>query len=475
MSGRRQGAPTTTARVSRRTLLGLGVGAAGVAGVLGWGSLRPGPPAPGVPAPRRRPADWTYEPVGGGPFSGSMSLRDGTLYLASDAAPRVEAVDTRAGRRRWSVDLPGAGRDDLGAGVGQVVAAGGVCFVAVPGGRVHALDSRAGGRQWTSEALGGAVPGKSAVFGSTVCVGLEPEYARHGDDSYVVEPGVLCGLDLSSGRVRWRAENSRLLHADHSRGLLVAATRGGTRLAVLDAHSGRPRWTLPQTDAGPVGIRSALGRTHLYVTLTGRETTVLAHDLESGERHWKAGGPPVDQRGEPSAALSLAPDERTLYVCDTGTGGLSAHHADTGHQRWHTTTDAPTAHRVLASPQTVYVATGDAYRSARNLDYERTKPDGVPGLFSESEPIPGGYVTACSASSGERLWRTVRDDACTSAPVQAGGSILVSHPEEVWAYDDRTGTPRWRTTGATTTGPDPLTGGGRLYVATASGIRSVLI
>ncbi|WP_408909568.1 outer membrane protein assembly factor BamB family protein [Streptomyces solicavernae] len=88
--------------------------------------------------------------------------------------------------------------------------------------------------------------------------------------------------------------------------------------------------------------------------------------------------------------------------------------------------------------------------------------------------MPGGYVTAYSASTGERLWRTVRDDECASGPVQAGSSILVSHRAEVWAYDDRTGTPRWGTADDTAAGVDPLVGGGRLYVTTDSGIHAIL-
>ncbi|MFD0021464.1 PQQ-binding-like beta-propeller repeat protein [Streptomyces sp. NPDC058382] len=442
--------------IGRRTVLGAGVVGAGA--VVAWRVFGDsGGPAIATPAERR--AAWTYAMDGADAGTSRLTVAGDSLYVTGSGPLSVHAVSTSGGRRRWVAEVTGGKQGE--AALGPVTVADGTVYAVAEGGHVNAFADADGSRRWASEALGGGPPAAPVVIGRTLCVLMETEKAAdEAGGTRTLVQGVLCGLDVGSGRVKWRAGGNRLLLADRSRGQLIADARDGDGLSALDAGTGERRWSLPKQDS------VALGPELLYATGSGKGDEVAAYDLSTGERRWKSPAPPKEFEDDPGARLTVSADGRTVHACEGGTGAVYSYDAATGDRRWRVTVDSPVAPEVASGNSAVFLASSDGFRAAH------ASGSGFHIPFTGGEKKPGGYVTARALSDGKQLWRTDSDD-CTSAPAAAGGSVLVSHTSQTWAYDARTGAARWRVTGEPGAGGVPLVDGGRLYVVTDAGIAAV--
>jgi outer membrane protein assembly factor BamB len=151
----------------------------------------------------------------------------------------------------------------------------------------------------------------------------------------------LVKIDLETREVVWRADpigGRELGHfsLDPQGNLVVnAGLSGGTgSLALIDAQTGKPRWTTSLPD-GCIGSGApASDGKQVYVTTwhqgAGRH---LAYDAANGEEAW-ALGPPAGYGGR---GQLLAPERQTLFA--TSDGVLSAIDTATGQQRWSVTKD----------------------------------------------------------------------------------------------------------------------------------------
>lgn len=438
----------------------LGAGVLGVGAFAAWREF--GGSDAAVPAPPERRRAWTYAMDGANRRTSRLSVSGGSLYVTADSPLSVHAVSAGSGRVRWVAE---AKADKQGeATLGPVTAAGATAYVTAEGGHVNAFADSDGSRRWASEALGGGPPAAPVVIGSTVCVLMETEAVGNdaGSTTTLVE-GVLCGLDTESGRLKWRTGGRRLVLADSSRGQLLAETRDGDRLTVLDADTGVARWSLPKQDSVVLGAKV------MYATGSGKANEVARYDLSTGERHWKSPAPPKDTEATPGARLTISADGRTVYACEAGSGAVYAYDAATGDRRWRVTVDSPVTPEAASGGSAVFLATSDGFRGWHSID------SGFQNPFSDDRSEPGGYVTARAAADGKQLWRTESDD-CDSVPVLAGGrSVLMTHRSHIWAYDALTGEARWRVTGEPGANRVPLVADGRLYVITDSGIGAVAV
>ena len=442
--------------VDRRAVLGAGVVGAGA--FAAWKVF--GGEEKGIPAPPERPATWTYAMDGAAAGVSRLSISGGSLYVTADSPLSVHAVSTGSGRERWVAEVTGGKQGE--AALGPVTVADGTAYVAAEGGHVNASADDDGSRRWASEPLGGGPPAAPVVIGSTVCVLMETEKAAdEAGSTRTLVKGVLCGLDTDGGRVKWRTEGNRLLLADRSRGQLIAETRGGDRLSAPDADTGDERWSLPKQDS------VALGTKLMYATGSGKVNELAAYDLSTGERRWKSPAPPKEYEDDPGARLTVSADGRTVYACEGGSGAVYSYDATTGDRRWRVTVDSPVTPETAAGGSALILASSDGFRAAHSTD------SGFQNPFADGETKPGGYVTGQAASDGKQLWRTESND-CTSAPVLTGGqTALVAHISEMWAYDARTGAPRWRVAGEPEVGGVPLVADGKLYVITDAGVGAV--
>ncbi|WP_124285106.1 PQQ-binding-like beta-propeller repeat protein [Streptomyces sp. ADI92-24] len=448
--------------IGRRTVLGAGVVGAGA--VVAWKVFGDSEESFATPPERQRA--WTYAMDGAAAGVSRLTVSGGSLYVTARGPLSVHAVSTESGRKRWVAEVTGGKQGD--ATLGPVTVAGTTVYAVAEGGHVNAFADADGSRRWASEPLGGGPPAAPVVIGSTVCVLMRAETtADEAGGTRTLVEGVLCGLDADSGRVKWRAGGDRLLLADRSRGRLIAQARDGDGLSALDADTGERRWSLPKQDS------VALGPKLLYATGTGTADELTAYDLSTGERRWKSPAPPKESANAPGAWLTVSADGRTVHACDGGTGAVYAYDATTGDRRWRITVDSPVTPEAASGGAAsggaaLFLASSDGFRAAHSVG------SGFQNPFSGGGRKPGGYVTARAASDGRQLWRTESDD-CTSAPAAAGSAVLVAHTSQVWAYDARTGTARWRVTGEPGAGDVPLVGDGRLYVVTDAGIGAARI
>lgn len=440
-------------RPSRRQLLAAG-GAGAVAlggGVAAWQLLG----EDDAPRPETRETAWRYVPEGADLRYAQVAAVGNTLYLTVGSPPGLHAVDARSGRRRWLARLPE--RDSTQGELGTVTVAGGVVHVGTWGGSVHAFGVGDGARRWVGDSLGAGSPAAPVVLGSTVCV-LAREIVD--DSEYGGErrraKGVLAGLDAETGAERWRHESANLLAGHAASSTLVAETEAGARLSGLDPRTGGARWSAP----APAHL--ALAGDAVCTLGAGKDHRLTVREAATGEVRWRA--PSVRENGEPGF-LALTVDERrgAVYACDF-TGEVSAHALADGALRWRARIEEPCEPRLLASGRSLYAASGSGYG-------HQAGDGGLFGVGGKS----GGYVLALSARDGEQRWRTDRTETSWSRPVAAGeGAVVVAHESGWWAYDVRTGAPRWRVDGDAKPG-EPAASGGLLHLLDGEGVRAVRV
>jgi outer membrane protein assembly factor BamB len=191
--------------------------------------------------------------------------------------PRAAAVGLdSAGRVSWRVSLPEGSAEEFAA---DPVVSGTRTF-AVYDGRVTALDSISGRVLW-SRALGLGVQQQLAAGAVLVETSIEGES--------------LTGLDTETGRVVWSWKapggmlGSGLLTAD---GGIVITARARSQLVVIEARTGRVRWSVP-VNPGPSQINPPAIAPGVVLVASG--ASLFALDDKTGTRIWREPFPPAGQ------------------------------------------------------------------------------------------------------------------------------------------------------------------------------------
>jgi outer membrane protein assembly factor BamB len=358
---------------TRRKVLALGgagaatVAAATVAGVLLWPEDERPAAAPtraraatGASAPP--PPVTVDEPVwrrntGAEYLSSTPAVSGGTVFVGSERG-RLLALDARTGRPRWTYTAGSPIRE-------RVAVAGGVVYMGEFDGGVHAIDARTGQARWRYQAVNGGTDifhARGLVYG-----GRDPLYA----------------LDAGTGAVRWsRPGGGHLVVAGG-----VACVEGEKGLTVLDAATGRPRWTYRLEEG--TGSPALAGGVVYFGDFQGQR--LHAVDLRTGRRRWSYDlGATISARPVIANGVVYFGDyNRNVFALDASTGTL----------RWQVTVEG-------------------------EVRFEGVWADGL--LYLTAGAYGNGTVYALDAATGRVVWRFEAPGGLEAAPAVGGGMVYAS-------------------------------------------------
>lgn len=296
---------------------------------------------------------------------------------------RVRAYDARTGRLRWTYRTgPNAFIRALGRGW---------AIVAPDFGPLIGLDLATGKQRWRFELSPLQAAEYGTIAGDTLFVGTS--FPSEG----AVDPPVVYALDVATGRQRWRTVLDR-----------------GTDL----------QWAAPVVDGGQVLVADT-----------------LSHEGSAPTSH--------------------------LHALDAGTGRL----------RWkanlHAGQQGFFAEPPVVAGGLVYVATASRMLLALDADSGREvwRERGFPVVAGVREgmviAVIGDRLVALDAGGGIRRWDVPVSGRGEHWPVLEGATVYSASARDVIAVDATTGTTRWRVPVGPAVGP-PVRIGERLYVATRS-------
>jgi outer membrane protein assembly factor BamB len=288
------------------------------------------PPNTIAPVPRQAAPLWTAKGAASEPLAPEdRSLRAaGDLVVATTGfgAPsgRTSAYDARTGELRW-VHRTGPNAFVTAVGGGWVV-------VAPQYGPLIGLDLTTGKERWRFELAADQGPESGTIAGDTLFVGTS--FPTEG----AVAPPIVYALELASGRQRWRAvldpgtdlewaapvvDGGQVLVADT---LSHEGSAPASHLHALDAGTGQRRWKadLHAPQQGFFDQGPVAAGGLAYLATASR--MLLAVDTRSGREVWH------DERGFPVLA-----GIRTGQVIALVGDRLVGFDAASGDRRWQTT------------------------------------------------------------------------------------------------------------------------------------------
>jgi len=294
---------------------------------------------------------WRY--AAGGPVNSSPAVAGG-LVGAATMAGRIFAVDQTTGKRRWSIETGAA-----------------LPFNTFPAGAWDYLASSA------------------VVVGQTVVIGA-PD-------------GGVYGLDLASGRQRWRARTNGRVRGTPAvaNGLAVVGSFDG-RVYAFDLKTGAERWvhrtegdTLDSAKWGfdRRAIQGSPAIADGTVYIGSRDSGLYAIDLATGRRRWR-----FSHRGSWVLASPSVRDGK-VYV-GSSDGHFFQAVDSSGKEIWRLPTDA----NMLGSPLLV----GNTL---------------VSGTYARD--TPNGELLAMDPASGAVRWRVNLDASTLSSPVAFGDELYL--------------------------------------------------
>ena len=387
------------------------------------------PPPTATPVPRQAVPLWTAR----GAASEPLAPQDRTLRAAGDLvvattgfggpSGRTAAFDARTGAPRWVHRI---GPNAFVTAVGD-----GIVVVAPQFGPLIGLELATGRERWRFELAEDQGPESGVIAGDTLLVGTS--FPSEG----AVDPPVVYALDVATGRQRWRAvldpgtdlqwaapvvDRGQVLVADT---LSHQGSAPASHLHALDADTGLRRWTadLHAPTQGFFADRPVLAGGLVYLpTASGM---LLAVDTRSGREVWRdQGGFPVLAGIRAGRVIALINDR------------LIAFDAAGGARRWQTA-----------------VGTGAGEQWAV--------------LDGDAVLVAGGALVAVDADTGAARWRAAVGQA-VGQPVAAGDRVYVATRDRLVAVDRTSGREVWasaRLRPVTT----PLVTSGRVVVATRDG------
>lgn len=383
-------------------------------------------PPPGS-TPRQAPPLWTAEAAAPRlvePWERGPEAAGDLVVAATghDEPARVRAYDARSGRLRWTYRT---GPNAFVRAVGD-----GWVIVAADFGPLMGLDLATGKQRWRLELSSLQAAEYGTIAGDTLYIGTS--FTSEG----AVDPPVVYALDLATGQQRWRTvldrgtdlqwaapvvDGGQVLVADT---LSHEGSAPTSHLHALDAGTGRVRWKadLHADQQGFFAEPPVVAGGLVYVATASRR--LLALDVDSGREVWRARGFPM-VAGVRDGLVIAAIDDR-----------LTALDAGSGVRHWEVPVSGGGEHWPVLEGDTVFVA------SARD-------------------------VTAVDAATGTTRWRVPVDPA-VGPPVRVGGRLYVATRSRLLALDASSGRPLW-TSARWRIVNGPLATPGRVVVATADG------
>jgi outer membrane protein assembly factor BamB len=406
--------------------------------VLGLGFLtsrlladRESPPQITTPPPDATPQQasplWTAEAAAPRPVEpwGRGPEAAGDLVVSAtghDEPARVRAFDARTGRLRWTYRT-GPNAFVRAVGSGWVI-------VAADYGPLIGLDLATGKQRWRFELASLQAAEYGTIAGDTLFIGTS--FPSEG----AVDPPVVYALDLATGQQRWRTVLDRGTDLQwaapvvHGGQVLVADTLSHpgsaptSHLHALDAGTGQLRWKadLHADQQGFFAEPPVVAGGLVYVATASRR--LLALEVDSGREVWRTSGFPVIAGVRNGLVLAVIEDR------------LAALDAGSGVRRWEVPVRGGGEHWPVLEGDTVYVASADD-------------------------------VIAVDATAGTTRWRVPLDPA-VGPPVPAGGRLYVATRNRLLALDASSGRSLW-TSARSRIVKGPLAPPDSVVVATADG------
>jgi outer membrane protein assembly factor BamB len=335
---------------------------------------------------------------------------------------RVRAYDARTGRLRWTHQT---GPNAFIRALGQ-----GWVIVAPDYGPIMGLDLATGRQRWRFELASLQAAEYGTIAGETLFIGTS--YPTEG----AVDPPVVYAFDLATGRQRWRTALDRGTDLEWAAPVVVGGqvlvadtlshegSAPTSHLHALDAGTGRVRWKadLHANQQGFFAEPPIVAGGLAYVATASR--TLLALDAASGREVWREPGFPVVAGVRDG--LVIAAIDNQLVALDAGTGV----------RRWEVPLSNGGERWPVLEGESVYVASVDD-------------------------------VIAVDAAAGTTRWRVPVDPA-VGPPVRVGSRLYVATRNRLLALDAASGRPLW-TSAKLRIVNGPLVSPGSIVVATADG------
>ena len=383
-------------------------------------------PPPGAAPPQAAPL-WTAEAAAPRlvePWERGPQAAGNLVVAASghDEPARVRAYDARTGRLRWTYPT-GPNAFIRAIGDGWVI-------VAPDFGPLIGLDLATGKQRWRFKLAPLQAAEYGTIAGDTLFIGTS--FTAEG----ALDPPVVYALDLATGRQRWRTVLDRGTDLQWAapvvdgRQVLVADTLSHegsaptSHLHALDAGTGRVRWKadLHTSQQGFFAEPPVVAGGLVYVATASRR--LLALDVDSGREVWRERGFPVVAGVRDG--LVIAAIEDRLVALDAGSGV----------RRWEVPVSGRGEHWPVLDGDTVYMASVDD-------------------------------VIAVDAAAGTTRWRVPVDPA-VGPSVRIGGRLYVATRSRLLALDASSGRPLW-TSARLRIVNGPRATPGSVVVATADG------
>jgi eukaryotic-like serine/threonine-protein kinase len=313
--------------------------------------------------------------------------------------------------------------------------------------------------------------------------------------------GTIYAVDLTSGTVRWRyhATGPVTSTAAVANGVAYLQSDDGT-LHAVGIRDGQMRWTRADGTPLPLGwghengdyFTSSPVVTDGLVIVGGRDGSLVARDLASGQERWRYQAT-CEIWGSPAV-------EGGVVVVGDQCGSVHAVAVGTGRLRWRFRTVGDTLasasfgfdrRTIQSSPaiweSTVLVGARDGFLYAIDLTTGRERwrynhevswvnaSPAVDGRLVYAASSDGGFAQGVSLATGQEVWRAARLGISWSSPLVAGEFVYVTTGTGwVYALDRASGDRRWawRADGAVWSSP-VLAGGLLLFGSDDGGIYAV--
>jgi outer membrane protein assembly factor BamB len=245
---------------------------------------------------------------------------DGTVLVTTAWQGAVYGVDSRTGRKLWSLTTS----DGINA---QPVVSGGLAHI-YEAGELRTIDTRTGKVKWKEnrffDDLAAADGSLVTTWGNEVAAVRQSDgealWSVEMDDAAVGQPalnkdsvyvsvrnGELYAFDAGSGTVRWRKDVTR---EEGSRGPVLVGTTvivdAGKQIVALDARNGKELWRKDQTLVTGSDMVTISGLLIFNASVKAGQT-VTAVDLKDGTQRW-------GQSTGSAEPLSLSASADRLYI-----------------------------------------------------------------------------------------------------------------------------------------------------------------
>lgn len=291
----------------------------------------------------------------------------------------------------------------------------------------------------------------------------------------------LVGVDVGSGRVRWRADVGGFypyVRAEGDRVIFhtIDTGRGGT-LSILDPLDGDRLVTISNSSSQPIGVNGSIVVVEEFGGGADDAGRLVGYDLETGKEQWARDviGGLATLVGD--VAVVSTTDGIGLKAVDIETGKMLWKHDDlvgidndnteshdvvlaksedadrlialdprTGKERWSTAIDGPVAvmdrHVWSRETPTTQVLTDIASGSRRTITVENVPSDPIIELGEIAIVQTDGGISAIDLMSGETRWHQTAHPSLRARAVD--DVIVVEWSGGIVAYDLASGERRWR-------------------------------